>query len=76
MAVLYKFKTIDQFQRCDESWYLIKVLLPEIMSWCRSQPEANCLEIHGRQDDLGYGIDGRRFAIDAKTYVLLNLRWS
>lgn len=70
------FRTLSYQQRYNQRWYCVKAQYPDTMKWIRDQPHDQWMEIHGRIDKLGFGIDGRRFLIDERLYSWLTLRWA
>lgn len=70
------FKILSYQQRYSQTWYCVRAYRLPIMQWIRNQPNSHWMEIHGRIDRAGYGIDGKRFLIDKKLYMWFLLRWS
>ena len=70
------FKLLETHPRQGKQWYRIRAYHPNVMQWIRSQPDSEWLEEHGRLDDAGYGIDGKRFTMCEQLYMIFALRWT
>ena len=71
-----KYKFIAEINRNESKWYRIRAYHPDVMSWIRSQSVDGWLEEHGRLDQNGYGIDGKRFVMIESLYMMFKLKWS
>lgn len=69
------FKLLSIEQRNGNPWYRVRAYRTEVMEWVRNQHSKDWFEEHGRLDQNGYGIDGKRFIMSEKLYTILALRW-
>ena len=70
-----KYKFIAEINRNESKWYRIRAYQPDVMTWIRSQDISEWVEEHGRLDQNGYGIDGKKFVISKELYVMFKLTW-
>lgn len=69
------YKFIAEINRNESKWYQVRAYHPKVMSWIRSQSVDDWLEEHGRLDQNGYGIDGKRFVMIESLYMMFKLTW-
>lgn len=70
-----KYKFIAEINRNESKWYRIRAYHPDVMTWIRSQSVNEWIEEHGRLDQNGYGIDGKKFVISKELYMMFKLTW-
>lgn len=70
------FKLLEVSQRHAQPWYRVRAYHPDAMRWIRNQDASDWMEEHGRTDRNGYGIDGKRFFMCEKMYLMMTLTWS
>jgi hypothetical protein len=69
------YKLLQVVCRNDESWYMIKCYRVPMIDWVHDQPKDQWLRIHGRLDEAGYEIDGKRYVVNKELFLMFSLRW-
>ena len=69
------YKLLQVVHRNDEPWYMIRCYRAPMIDWVRTQPEDQWLRVHGRLDDAGYEIDGKRYVVNKELFLMFSLRW-